>query len=272
MPEVQEVFQMATQKVLPDPNSLERQHREQQRHVVKQRATVFVLVGALVIGAAVFGVAALRDDPNEGTIGSPPTARPIPAIPDAGTLEPGRYVFGTDDAGLDESYRITMEVPDGFEAFERVAVLKRGTGQTAVDTLAIGEIYADPCRWQETALDPSAISTVDGVVTALASQKGIRVSAPTDVTLDGVSGTYMERTVIRRSDSGCDLARFQVYRGPGGWDRWVEPGQLDLLWILDLDGVPLVVDASMPAGTSAETRAELVRIVGSMWIDLHGRD
>ena len=62
MPEVQEVFHMATQKVRPDPNALERQHRDQRRHAARQKATVFVLVGALVIGGAVFAIGALRSD------------------------------------------------------------------------------------------------------------------------------------------------------------------------------------------------------------------
>ena len=53
---------MATQKVRPDPNVLERQHLDQRRHVARRKATVFVLVGALVLGAAVFGISTLGSD------------------------------------------------------------------------------------------------------------------------------------------------------------------------------------------------------------------
>jgi hypothetical protein len=77
MPDVQEVFRMATQKMRPDPGALERQNRSQKRHVARQKATVFVVVGALVIGGAVFGIITLRDGSNE--VGRPtatPTAQP----------------------------------------------------------------------------------------------------------------------------------------------------------------------------------------------------
>jgi hypothetical protein len=73
MPDVQEVFRMATRKVRPDPGALERQNRSQKRHVARQKATVFVVVGALVIGGAVFGIITLRDGSNE--VGRP-TATP----------------------------------------------------------------------------------------------------------------------------------------------------------------------------------------------------
>ena len=62
MPEVQEVFHMATQKVRPDPNALERQHRDQRQHVVKQKVAVFALIAALAIGGGIFAVSVLRSD------------------------------------------------------------------------------------------------------------------------------------------------------------------------------------------------------------------
>jgi hypothetical protein len=54
---------------------------------------------------------------------------------------------------------------------------------------------------------------------------------------------------------------------PNGEERYVYPGQLDLLWIVDVDGVPLVIDASLDPGTSAEVRAELLQMVESIQID-----
>ena len=43
MPEVQEVFRMATQKVGPDPGAMERQHREQRRRTTRRKAGVYGL-------------------------------------------------------------------------------------------------------------------------------------------------------------------------------------------------------------------------------------
>ena len=38
MPDVQEVFRLATNKVKPDPNALERQHQRQRRNARQSRA------------------------------------------------------------------------------------------------------------------------------------------------------------------------------------------------------------------------------------------
>jgi dipeptidyl aminopeptidase/acylaminoacyl peptidase len=60
MPEVQEVFRMATQKVRPDPGALERQNRNQRRRHTRERAGGYVLLAVLVIAALVIGFLALR--------------------------------------------------------------------------------------------------------------------------------------------------------------------------------------------------------------------
>jgi hypothetical protein len=55
MPDLQEVFRSATQEVKPDPGALERQHRGQRRRVVRRKASVYVLVAALIAVGAVIG-------------------------------------------------------------------------------------------------------------------------------------------------------------------------------------------------------------------------
>jgi hypothetical protein len=93
MPDVQEVFRMATQKVRPDPGARERQGQTQRRQVVKQRAGGYALLAVLVIAALVIGVTALsRNDvqpasePGEGeapgstAMGAPPTVEALQGI------------------------------------------------------------------------------------------------------------------------------------------------------------------------------------------------
>ena len=53
MPDVQEVFRMSTQKVKPDPGALERQFGQQRRRTIRRKASVYGLVAALVVIAAV---------------------------------------------------------------------------------------------------------------------------------------------------------------------------------------------------------------------------
>jgi len=66
MPDVQEVFRLATNKVKPDPDALERQIRRQRAEVRKSRVRAYVAVAAVlvVLGVAVFAIsrAARRND------------------------------------------------------------------------------------------------------------------------------------------------------------------------------------------------------------------
>ena len=64
MPEVEEVFRLATNKVKPDPNALERQARRQRASARTNRMWAYVAVAAVVVLAAVAAVvfAGTRDD------------------------------------------------------------------------------------------------------------------------------------------------------------------------------------------------------------------
>lgn len=273
MPEMQEVFRMATQKVRPDPGFVDRQHENQRRQSRRRKAGALALVAVLVVAGVVIGISTLRSG-DEGKVipGSipTPTATLIPSL-HSGALEPGTYVVSTLDPDFDASYRITMDVPDGYEGLaEGVGVAKLGRiGQMAVSAWVIGDVYADPCRWMSTLLDPPPVSSVDALVTALAGQKGLRVSTPTDITVDGFAGTSMERTVPAGTTlAECDGVQFRPWLDTNGGERYLEPGQHDMLWIIDVDGVPLLIDASLgEAGTSAQDRAKHIQIAESVQID-----
>jgi hypothetical protein len=270
---MQEVFRMATQKVRPDPGFVDRQHENQRRQSRRRRAGALVLVAVLVIAGVVVGISTLRSG-DEGKVipGSAPTPTATPVLPlHSGALEPGTYVVSTLDPDFDAKYRITMDVPDGYEGFpDGSGVAKLGRiGQMAVGAWVIGDVYADPCRWETTLLDPPPVSSVDALVAALAGQKGLRVSTPTDITVDGFTGKSMERTVAAGTNlADCDGAHFRPWLGTDGGERYLEPGQHDMLWIIDVDGVPLVIDASLgAAGTSAQDRAAHIQIAESLQID-----
>jgi hypothetical protein len=182
-------------------------------------------------------------------------------------MKPGTYAFSTLDPDFDASYRITMDIPDGYQGFGGYAVIKLGENQ-GMSTWVVGNVYADPCHWIGTLLDPPVGSSVDGLVAALASQKGRHASTPTDVTVDGFAGKYMELTVPARINlADCDGGQFRTWLGTDGGARYLEPGQRDLLWIVDVDGVPLVIDVALGAGTSAQDRADRIKIVESVQID-----
>ncbi len=251
------------------------------RRRLARNAAVGTLVGLVALVGAFAGVrtihAASRPGQNTQPAGtgtaakpdSPPTATSIPSL-HSGGLGPGTYVVKTLDPDFDASYRITMDVPVGYEGLpDGSGVAKLGRiGQMAVTAWVIGDVFADPCRWETTLLDPPPVSSVDALVAALADQKGLRVSTPTDITVDGFAGTYMERTVSVTNLADCDGVKFRTWLDTEGGERYLEPGQHDMLWIIDVDGVPLVIDASLgEAGTSAQDRAAHIQIAESVRID-----
>jgi hypothetical protein len=59
MPEVQEVFRMATQKVRPDPGAMERQSKNQRRRSARQRAGGYAVVTIMAIAAVLIAVFAV---------------------------------------------------------------------------------------------------------------------------------------------------------------------------------------------------------------------
>ena len=71
MPEVEEVFRMATQKVRPDPGALERQNRGQRRRSNRRKAGVYVLVAFLTLAVVLIAVDARETRTADGTAGPP---------------------------------------------------------------------------------------------------------------------------------------------------------------------------------------------------------
>lgn len=270
MPEVQEVFHMATQKVRPDPNALERQHHKEQQRSATQKAAVFALIGALVIGGAVFATGAFRSDQaRRDNVGTNPTASPLPRVTD-GPLEPGGYVISTTDPDFNASHRITLDVPDGYSGDNGVFVFKDALveGTTGLVIWPVADVFADACEWRGAR---SAVSSADDVVAALAQQKALRPTTPTDATAAGLAATYMELTTPSLAKvSRCDGARFTVWDGSDSsraHRKLSNPGEVQLLWILDVDGAPLVIGAPIGVDASAQDRAELLQMVESIRIE-----
>jgi TolB protein len=91
MPDVREVFDMATQKVRPDPGATERQHRNQRRRTTRRKVGGYVLAAAIVIAGAVVALATLsgrNHTPQPATHTHHPTPTTSSPAIDSGS---GRY-------------------------------------------------------------------------------------------------------------------------------------------------------------------------------------
>jgi hypothetical protein len=177
----------------------------------------------------------------------------------------------------------TVLVPPGwFDQGDRFTIKYPITGTPGpvlgLSVWDVGQVFRDPCHWEGQGFDPGP--GVDNLVAALVAQKMRNASKPTDVTLAGYKGKYLELSVPAGMKSttwtdfdGCDTddagnATFFSWLGNGLGARYeVVAGQVDRVWVLDVRGQRLVVDATYSPDTSQADRAQLEQVVDSLRFD-----
>jgi hypothetical protein len=151
-----------------------------------------------------------------------------------------------------------------------------GGASRGVSFWDVGKVARNPCHSIGHLYDPGP--TVDDLVAALEAQSMRDATAPTDVALAGYAGKYLEWSVPTHwkvtgdSDfAGCDVQAnghrdFVSWLGNGGeGERWQQmAGQVDRLWILNVNGQRLVVDASHSPDTTKAQLDEEDQIVHSL--------
>jgi hypothetical protein len=130
-------------------------------------------------------------------------------------------------------------------------------------------VYGDPCEWRITRPKKPA-TTVDDLAAALANQPSRNASAPEDITVDGYAGKNVTLHVPDDAVfSDCDEGNFATF-GVAGEDPalYVQgPGEIDEIWIVDVNGRLVVLDGGYYAGTPQNSLDELHAIVSSATFD-----
>jgi len=130
-------------------------------------------------------------------------------------------------------------------------------------------VYGDPCHWSSTRPDTPA-TTVDELVAALAKQQSRDPSAPQDITVGGYAGK--EITLHVPDDAAfdaCDGGDFATF-GVAGEDparTHQGPGQIDEMWVVDVNGRIAVLDGAYFTGTPQNAVDELHAILSSATFD-----
>jgi hypothetical protein len=124
MPDVQEVFHMATQKVRPDPGFVDRQHDRMRRRQRNRKVAAIAAVGAICIATAAVILLTRGGRSTSTPVGQPATStiRPL----DLATIETASG-FAATFADLDAEGALDY-LADGAEITELT-----GTGSSAVD-------------------------------------------------------------------------------------------------------------------------------------------
>ena len=136
-------------------------------------------------------------------------------------------------------------------------------------------VYGDPCLWSATIPEAPA-TTPDEIAAAFAAQALTDATAPVDVTVGGYAGKAITLHVPMAYDvpnatreerfADCDNDVFGFY----GVEGETEPtrnaqgaGQVDELWILDVDGSIVILDATYSPSTPDDLVEEVRTIAES---------
>ena len=228
-------------------------------------ASVSLGAAAVVIALAV----ALGWLPSvEIRIGVPPTPEPTPAWFTSGELEPGTYLVGT-VSGV----TIEVTVPRGWTGYQGWALWGPLTefppGGMGLGFWQVANLYADPLEGG--LVDPPIGPTVDDLVDGLVAQRGHTTSPPVDVTIDGYSGAMVELTIPEDppfTECFAGGTTYRLWNDTGGGYRCLQgPGQIERIWVLDVGGTRLVIDAHHFPGTPTQDLAALDAVIASIRID-----
>ena len=225
---------------------------------------------AVLVGLNVVGV------PNIG--GPGPTAQPS-STPDVRStllfwtgqqLPAGEYL-------VDEPFPVPLRitVPNGWEAFgvsEGVASICNEDCQlprrAGMAIWVVDNVYIDGCDPASLA-DPPIGASVQDLVAALRSLPRHQATEPQTDAVGGRPATYLELTAD--ADPGdCALAGYRAWTAGGEDIRQSPPGDRDRLWILEVEGVRLMVDIAFPPDTSPEVIAALTAMVESLRFESGG--
>lgn len=246
----------------------------------------------------------LVDAPSQPSATELTVASPVPTPSDAarspsgtrvdpppGDLASGTYYLTNPNSGCRSGCadyrRIGFTVPAGW-ALRDGLVYKHldQPNEVAFSAWTVDRVYADPCHWLGSALseldladpethgafhDAAIGSTVESQGTGgLANQAGRNASPLISDTLGGQPALRIELSVPADLDlSTCDGGEYRSWTELNvvdGANSHHAPGQIDIVYMVDVDGRPLVIVASHMPAASAEDLAELEVILAGMTI------
>ena len=254
----------------------------------------FGLAAAVVLALAVFiGINTLgTSGTNVGGPGAEPTPSPEASVVEP-TAEPSPSAASTPESGLpegpfdlawgglsDRAPRITVSIPAPGWVQPDPGILMKGDEVDNLPEAAIISfsepagtdfyVYGDPCRWESTTPETPA-TTAGEIAASLAAQASRDASEPVEVTVGGYAGKAITLHVPDDVDIGsCEGGEFASF-GTRSDDlaRYHQgPGQVDELWIIDVDGSIVIIDLMYRPDTSAELIDELRSIAQSATFEL----
>jgi hypothetical protein len=252
-----------------------------------------VRVGLAAAAVVVIAILAINLLPGSPTPGGEPSTSPSAAPSEAAQsaepstwtgLEAGQFVIAdtgapvpvtveitspgwNHDSSLDYVYKDPDGRDDGLDSPEG-----NGAGLIAWSWPAgTGiNVYGDPCHWSTT-IPAAPATTPDEIAEAFSTQPASEPTAPVDVTVGGYAGKaitltvpmsyHQEPDVSREVEfADCDQGNYGYYQAASDTEpsrNAQGPGQIDELWILDVNGSIVILDGFYGPATPAEVIEEI---------------
>ena len=229
---------------------------------IGRRPTVAAVAVAVVL------LAACSSDPGTNppaaeetptpTVVTPSRWTPVP--PDSeGALPAGRY--GLTANGVRGMPWAVVELDGAFSSVGEWLIHDTRSGTGGMGYWTVTGVYRDPCDTAAGLIDVGAHAK--DLAAALGQQKRSRVTEPVPVTLDGYDGFYLE--LQAPPDLNFTDCPYDVWDStPGGGRYLQEPGQVDRIWIVDVEDDTIVFHATAWAGAEKTALEQLTDMVESV--------
>ena len=219
-----------------------------------------LIVGACGTASPPSGTPTFRPSPVSGSSPTAPVASPDAALTQLDASDVGRpLAAGTYHVGVPFGVPTSFSIPAGWSVGNLdQGDISLGSGNSWLVIDIVQSVFADPCESRDGPIDPPVGSTVDAVVGALSAMKGFTAGPIGDVALGAHAGKAFElRNSIDTHNTDCyGVATLPMWTYRGGTEVWTIGGQLEQMWVLEVQGTPLVVDRG---GPGADEVAESLR-------------
>jgi hypothetical protein len=213
-----------------------------------------------------------------------PTARPYPMFVAVSVHAGKTHLIPAGPTPV----QLTVNLPGGWEGASPNLYLKRdpsGPVGLSIGAYSVQHVNTFPCRWASQAYTETPHPlTAAGLALALSAfwgQDPNQVpffsnstiapisSRPIQTTIGGHSAWYVDVLIPSTLDfSQCDADQLVLWESADGSVRYgLGPGEIDRLWVVDVHGGPVVIDAALPLLASASDTAELQAVIDSVRIE-----
>ena len=167
-----------------------------------------------------------------------------------------------------EGIGFTFEVADrGWEPQRGFTITRSTSGSQGAEGIVRWTTIPHGADTQACSLvlDPAIGPSAGALAEAMASAPGLEVgAAPQRVVVGGRAAMHLVVEVA--TDVGCDPGYFSVYDAVDGGAMWThtEAGDRMLVWIVEVDGVALVIEGGLHANAGSRLEDDIRAIVESM--------